>query len=174
MSKYSDCIIYSEDMEYPKNRPIPWVAKLDNKPVFECSYSLHWNMPFDPETKPVPPPGQRVVGHPPHMHKENEIIFLFGGDPENPYDLGAEVELCIGPEMERFVIDRSCCIRIPGGTPHGFYNIRRCDKPWMFVEVQEANPKTEKFLWEYLTPEEKASIPEKQMEFWVDVGYDDE
>ena len=41
------------------------------------------------------------------------------------------------------------------------------------MEVQEANPKTEKFLWEYLTPEEKASIPEAVMSFWQDVGFDD-
>ncbi|MBR2328377.1 MAG: hypothetical protein IKA58_00645 [Clostridia bacterium] len=175
MSKYSDCIIYSEDMEYPAGRPIPWVAKLDNKPVFECSYAIHWNMPFDEEEKKAQEiPGQRVVGHPPHMHKENEIIFLIGNDPDDPFDLGAEVEMCIGPEMEKFTITRSCCIRIPGGTPHGFYNIRRCSRPWLFVEVQEANPKTEKFRWEYLTPEEKASIPERLMkEFWLDVGYDD-
>ena len=101
-------------------------------------------------------------------------MFLFGSDPENPWDLGAEVKICLGPEMEEHTITRSCCLRIPGGTPHGFYNIVRCWRPWMFVEVQEANPKTEKFLWEYLTPEEKASIPERLMkEFWVDVGYDD-
>jgi hypothetical protein len=43
----------------------------------------------------------------------------------------------------------------------------------MFVQVQEANPRTEKFLWEYLTPEQKASIPERAMQFWKDVGYDD-
>ena len=41
MGKYSDCIIYSENMEYPAGRPIPWVAKLDDQPIFNCSYSLH-------------------------------------------------------------------------------------------------------------------------------------
>ncbi len=171
MSKYADCIIYSENMEYPAARPIPWVAKLEDKPGFVCSYSLHWNMPF--ENTDEPKPGIRKVGHPPHMHKENEILFLFGCDPDDPYDLGAEVEMCIGPDMEKFVITRSCCIKIPGGTPHGFYNITKCTRPWMFVQVQEANPRTEKFLWEYLTEEEKASIPEKQMQFWVDAGFDD-
>lgn len=170
MSQYADCIIYSEDMDFPANRPIPWVAKLDDLPIFQCSYSIHWNMPFAEPPEP-PAPGQRIVGHPPHLHKENEIMFLIGGDPEHPFDLGAEVEICIGPEMERFVITRSCCIRIPGGTPHGFYHINRCERPWLFVEVQEANPKTEKFLWEYLTPEEKASIPERAMAFWQDVGF---
>lgn len=173
MGKYDGCVIFSDSMEYPTNRPIPWLAKLDGKPEFQCSYSIHWNMPFDAENQPKPAPGQRIVGHPPHMHKENEIIFLLGGDPENPYDLGAEVELCLGPEMEKHTITRSCCLHIPGGLPHGFYHINRCTRPWMFIEVQEANPKTEKFLWEYLTQEEINSIPEGLRPLWVDVGYDD-
>ena len=88
MGKYDDCIIYSESMDFPKGRPLPWIAKLDDLPVFQCSYSIHWNMPFDETKEPKPAPGQRIVGHPPHMHKENEIIFMFGSDPENPWDLG--------------------------------------------------------------------------------------
>ena len=164
-------VFYSDEMSFPAARPIPWIAKLDDMEGFDCSYSLHWNMPFDEASVPKPPAGQRVVGHPPHMHKENEVIYMFGGDPEHPFDLGAEVEICVGPEMERFVITKSCCLRIPGGTPHGFYHINKCTRPWLFVEVHEGNPKTEKFLWEYLTSEEKASIPEQQMQFWVDVGY---
>ena len=58
-------------------------------------------------------------------------------------------------------------------APHGFYHVNRCTRPWLFVEVQEANPKTEKFLWEYLTEAEKASIPAEQMRnLWLDVGFD--
>jgi 8-oxo-dGTP pyrophosphatase MutT (NUDIX family) len=88
-------------------------------------------------------------------------------------ELGAEVEMCFGPEMEKHILTRSCCLRIPGGLPHGFYHINSCTRPWLFIEVQEANPKTEKFLWEYLTPEELASIPEDRMKnLWVDVGFD--
>ena len=173
MARYDDCVIFSETMEFPSFRPIPWLAKLDDQPVFQCSYSIHWNMPFDPETQPKSAPGQRIVGHPPHMHKENEILFLLSGDPNDPYELGAEVELCFGPEMEKHVITRSACLRIPGGLPHGFYHVNSCTRPWLFIEVQEANPKTEKFLWDYLTPEELQSIPEAQMKnLWVDVGFD--
>lgn len=173
MSKYADCIIYSESMEYPASRPIPWLAKIDNRPIFNCSYSIHWNMPFDESEIEQPAPGQRIVGHPPHMHKENEIIFLIGNNPDDPYDLGAEVEISLGPEMERHIITRSCCLRIPGGLPHGFYHVNKCSRPWVFIEVQEANPKTEKFLWEYLTQEEIDSIPERLKPLWKDVGFDD-
>ena len=34
MGKYDDCIIFSDSMEYPSFRPIPWLAKLDDEPVF--------------------------------------------------------------------------------------------------------------------------------------------
>ena len=107
------------------------------------------------------------------MHKENELMYLIGMNPEDPYDLGAEVEICIGADMKKYTITRSCCICIPANTPHGFYRIIKADMPWMFVQVQEANPRTEKFLWEYLTPEQKASISERLMAFWKDTGYDD-
>ena len=173
MKDIHDYIFYSEEMTFPPERPIPWVAKLNGISGFKCSYSLHWNMPFDERMQPAVPEGQRIVGHPPHKHKENEILFLFGSDPDDPWDLGATVEMCIGPDMERFVIERSCCLSIPADTPHGFYHISRCTRPWMFVEVHEGSEKTEKFLWDYLTPEEIASIPENMMKMWVDTGYDD-
>ncbi len=173
MSDYSDCIIYSENQEFMPGNTVKWISNIDNRPGFEGNYSMHWHMPFDETQVPAPPAGQRVVGHPPHMHKENELMFLFGSNPEDPYDLGAEVEICLGPEMQKFTITRSCCIRIPGGTPHGFFNINRCWKPWIFVQVQEGNPKTEKFLWEYLTQAEIDSIPERLRPLWVDVGFDE-
>ncbi len=173
MPKYDSCIVYPDEMEYPKHRPpVPWLAKLID-PNLGCCYSIHWNMPFDESEKPKAAPGQRYVGHPPHMHKENELLFLLSGDPNDLQDLGAEVEMCFGPEMEKHVITRSCCLRIPGGLPHGFYHVNSCTRPWLLVEIQEANPKTEKFLWEYLTKEELASIPEDRMKYlWVDTGFD--
>ena len=89
---------------------------------------------------------------------------MFGNNPDAPHDLGAEIELCIGPEMERFVFNRSCCLKIPSGTPHGFYHINKCHRPWLFEEIHESNSQTEKFPREYLTDNEKAAIPEKSVQ----------
>jgi hypothetical protein len=44
------------------------------------------------------------------MHKENELMYLIGMNPDDPYDLGAEVEICIGKDMKKHTITRSCCI----------------------------------------------------------------
>ena len=173
MGKYSDCLIYTGDQEFPPSRSARWMANLTDQPVFRSCYTVHWHMPFDPADAPKAPPGQRVVGHPPHIHKENEIMFMLSSDPENTDDLGAEVEICLGPEMEKYTITRSCCLRIPAGLPHGFCVIKACTRPFLMVSVQEANPRTEKFLWEYLTQEEIDSIPEHLRPLWVDVGFDD-
>ncbi len=159
-------VINSEDVPQQDFREIPWICKFDgDKYGTNNFYSVHWNMPQE-----------RVevtdnVGHPPHMHKENEIMMLIGMDPENPDDLGAEVQMCIGEDMEKHIFTKSCTVIIPGGTPHGNFRIVESKRPWMFVQVQEAVPRTEKFLWDYLTPEQIEAIPNK--DFWKDTGYED-
>ena len=157
-------VILAEDVPQQDPRPVPWVCKFEGSQAgADCFYSVHWNMP----QKRVEEPG---VGHPPHMHRETEIMMLLGIDPEDPYDLGAEVEFCIGEKMEKQVFTRSCTIVIPGGTPHGNFRIVESRRPWIFVQVQEGDPRTEKFLWDYLTPEQIAAIPNREM--WKDTGYE--
>ena len=97
--------------------------------------------------------------------------MLIGGDPDDPYDLGATVEFCIGKDMKKYTFTRSVTIMIPGGTPHGYYKIVDCRRPFMFVQIQEAPVRTEKFLWEYLTQEQIDSIEHK--DHWKDTGFDD-
>ncbi|MCF0120595.1 MAG: hypothetical protein HUJ65_03060 [Oscillospiraceae bacterium] len=156
-------IINAEDVPKQDSRDIPWMCKFDGtENGTQNFYSVHWNMP----QKRIE---EARVGHPPHMHKENEIIMLIGVDPENHGELGAEVELCIGEDMEKYVFTKTCTIIIPGGTPHGNFHVVEAKKPWIFVQIQEAASRTEKFLWEYLTDEEKATI--EHPEFWQDVGY---
>ena len=62
-----------------------------------------------------------------HTHKVDEILGFFGNNPEDPYDLGAEIEFWI--EDEQFILTRSCMIFMPGGMTHCPLNIRKVDKP---------------------------------------------
>ena len=114
-------ITYSETVPKPDSRNVPWIAYMKDEGL-NCFYSLHWNM----EKEATPNSGKRVVGHPPHKHKETEMIFLIGMDPNDPFELGAEVKLSIGDDMKEYAITRSCAIRIPPETPHGFYSITFC------------------------------------------------
>ena len=79
------------------------VARVDDS-VFKGShfYWVHWNNP--PSASDAPRPPGALGGHPPHIHRDAELIFLIGTDTNNPLDLGAEVEFCLGPEMEKHII----------------------------------------------------------------------
>jgi hypothetical protein len=45
--------------------------------------------------------GPRAIGrgHGPHTHNAPEVLVALGTDPDNPKELGAEIELCMGPEL---------------------------------------------------------------------------
>ena len=64
---------------------------------------------------------------PEHAHEEDELIGFFGSDPENPYDLGAEIE--IGLDGERRLLTRSSLVFIPGGMKHMPMRILKVDRP---------------------------------------------
>ena len=165
-------ITYAEDVPQQDFRPIPWQIRVDGcESGMQCFYSAHWCYPRKEEPGKADAPKPSKVGHPPHLHKENEIMMLIGGDPDDPYDLGATVEFCIGKDMKKYTFTRSVTVMIPGGTPHGYYKIVDCRRPFMFVQIQEAPVRTEKFLWEYLTQEQIDSIEHK--DHWKDTGFDD-
>lgn len=56
--------------------------------------------------------------HSPHTHPYPEILFFHGLDPDNPYDLGWEIDLYMGPEFERYTIDKTSLVYIPARFIH--------------------------------------------------------
>jgi hypothetical protein len=54
----------------------------------------------------------------PEMHDFNQVMIFMGADPANIGDLGAEVQLCLGPEKEKHMITTSRAVLIPKGTAH--------------------------------------------------------
>ncbi|HEY3276320.1 MAG TPA: hypothetical protein VGJ94_06835 [Syntrophorhabdaceae bacterium] len=73
---------------------------------------------------PVPPPAWMKDSH---AHDADEILGFFGSNPDDPYDLGAELELRL--EDEQHTITRSCLIFVPGGMRHCPLIIKRVDRP---------------------------------------------
>ena len=63
----------------------------------------------------------------PHTHDDPEIIGFFGSDPDNPNDLGAEVEIWLEDEMH--IISRSAMIFVPPGLAHCPLILRRVARP---------------------------------------------
>ena len=69
-----------------------------------------------------------------HMHEDaDELIGFFGSDPENPNDLGGEIEMCIGGEAH--LLTKSSIIFVPAGVPHNPMRILRVDAPIFHFSV---------------------------------------
>ncbi len=107
-------------------------------------------------------------GHPPHIHKEAEVLFHIGTNPEDPSDLGGEVVIYMGPELERHVFTRTTVIFIPPSFIHCPWNIIRTWRPWVHVEVHQGPESTEKGFWQTL-PEEIVAKMDKND--FLDRGY---
>ena len=69
-----------------------------------------------------------------HVHSDaDEIIGFIGSDPDDPYDLGGEIELTV--DGETIVTDRSTLVFAPAGVPHMPLSIRRVDRPIFHFSV---------------------------------------
>jgi hypothetical protein len=63
----------------------------------------------------------------PHTHDSDEIIGFFGNNPENPYDLGGEIEIWL--EDEKHILTKSSLVFVPAGMKHCPLILRRVDRP---------------------------------------------
>ena len=63
----------------------------------------------------------------PHVHDNAEILGFYGTNPDDPYDLGGEIEIYIDDELH--VLTKSSLVFFPGGMPHCPLSITRVDRP---------------------------------------------
>jgi hypothetical protein len=63
----------------------------------------------------------------PHTHDFDEVLAMFGSNPENSHDLCGECEFWLGDE--KHIITKSCIIFIPKGLQHGPIGFTRIDRP---------------------------------------------
>jgi hypothetical protein len=70
-------------------------------------------------------------GTPSHTHDFDEIIGFLGSDPQNPQDLGGEVEFWL--EEEKYMLTKSCLIFAPKGMRHCPLRVTRVDRPILFL-----------------------------------------
>ena len=70
------------------------------------------------------------AGRGPHKHNFDEFFLFMGSNPEDPNELGADVEFWLGEgeETDRLTFNTSSLIFVPGGLLHlpiFFRNVRR-------------------------------------------------
>ena len=63
----------------------------------------------------------------PHVHDNAEILGFYGTNPDDPYDLGGEIELVIDDELH--VLTKSSLVFLPGGMPHCPLTVTKVDRP---------------------------------------------
>jgi hypothetical protein len=85
-----------------------------------------WVMPRPPLTVEAIDKARRT-GPMSHSHDYDEVIAFFGTDHDNPYNLGAEVELWLGDE--KHIITKTSLVFIPAGLKHCPLIFLRVDKP---------------------------------------------
>lgn len=71
----------------------------------------------------------------PHGHEFTELICFLGSDPADIRNLEAEVEICLGEEQEKHIIDTAAVVSIPAGLIHCPLTIKNVKKPIIFLEI---------------------------------------
>jgi mannose-6-phosphate isomerase-like protein (cupin superfamily) len=73
----------------------------------------------------------QIYGEQEHVHDFDEFIGFIGTKgPENPRDLGGEMEVWLGGE--KYLITKSCLIYVPAGLRHCPIKYKRIDTPILF------------------------------------------
>lgn len=73
--------------------------------------------------------------NPCHTHNFPEFLAWYGGNPDDPDDFGAQVEIYLGKEMEKYVFTSPTMIYLPVGFPHCPLEITRVDSPIIQIEI---------------------------------------
>jgi hypothetical protein len=71
----------------------------------------------------------------PHTHPYAEFLCFVGGNPMEVRDFGAEVELCLGEEQEKHIINSSKVVYIPANFPHCPLDFKVIRRPIMFMVI---------------------------------------
>lgn len=102
-----------------------WIAYMDSTIIAEAP--LLRVLRYRPEEAPYP-----IIGEQTH---EYESFYCFYGLETYDPDLGAEIDLYIGPEKEKHTINLSAQVYIPAKTAHGPFIVKKAKKPFNLIEV---------------------------------------
>jgi hypothetical protein len=70
-----------------------------------------------------------------HSHDFDEFMCFLGCDPSNAFNFGAEIELSLGEEGEKHIIDAATIVCIPKGLVHTPLNFKKIGKPILFCDI---------------------------------------
>ena len=71
----------------------------------------------------------------PHAHEYDQFLCFYGPNPANPYEFDGEVEVYLGEEGEKHVIDTMSIVYLPKGLVHCPLKFTRVGKPIFFTHL---------------------------------------
>ena len=71
----------------------------------------------------------------PMVHDFDQCLLCIGANPNDMSDFDAEVELCLGEEREKHIINSATVVHIPAGLVHCPLNIVKVNKPILFLDI---------------------------------------
>jgi hypothetical protein len=74
-------------------------------------------------------------GEGPHTHPYDEVLVFVGHDTSDLTYLGAEIEMHMGEEEEKHIIDKASVVMVPKGMVHCPVVTKRVEKPFGFFLI---------------------------------------
>lgn len=108
-----------------KNRQSPTMTYMSRLQVPEANYYIEFGWIYG-----MPEPNPHIHEH---VHRFDEIVLHIGGDPEDPEDLGGEIEFCVGGEPLTF--STSTGLFVPKGLKHGPLTWKEFRKPHIEMAI---------------------------------------
>ena len=130
MGKYEKFLVKKPALEVGTGEKItgrqrPTMTFMSSDLVPENDVYLEFGWVWD-----VPQPNPHIHEH---SHEYDEIVLHIGSDPNNPEDLGAEIEFVVGGEPLK--VDKTAAIFIPKGVKHGPLTWKRVDRPHIQMAI---------------------------------------
>ena len=108
-----------------KNRQSPTMTFMSTNQVPEANYYLEYGWIYG-----IPEPNPNVTRH---VHKNDELIVHFGGNPQEPEDLGGKIEVMV--EDEPLVFDTTTALLAPKGLTHCPVTWKEFRKPHLEMAI---------------------------------------
>ncbi len=71
----------------------------------------------------------------PHAHEFDQYLGFFAGDPMHLDDFHAEIELYLGAERKKYLINKPMMVHVPKGLIHGPLIFVKVIKPMIFLDI---------------------------------------
>lgn len=130
-SKYENYLVRKPSYEVVarekvKGRQGPSMTYMSNDLVPGCNVYLEFGWIWE-----MPEPNPHILEH---SHDDyDEVVLHIGSDPNNPEDLGAEIEFYLGGQPLK--VDRTSAIYVPKGIKHGPLIWKRVARPHLEMSI---------------------------------------